>query len=139
MKLFDLLGNSASDAAENVISFSGRRHKLMADNVANIDTPGYRMKDLSVSDFESALARAIERGKQSSPSGRIGDPNGGRGSIPSEDAERLKGIVFHDDNNRSVERLIVQMTTNGDRYRGAINLLRTQRQLLRAVISETTS
>jgi len=39
-------GNGA--LLEQVINFASQRHKLMLDNIANVDTPGYRQKDLSV-------------------------------------------------------------------------------------------
>ena len=39
------------------------RQQVIADNIANVDTPGFRASSV---DFESALARAIERGSASS-------------------------------------------------------------------------
>lgn len=35
------------------------RQQVIADNIANVDTPGFRARSV---DFESALARAIEQG-----------------------------------------------------------------------------
>ncbi|WP_182379542.1 flagellar basal body protein [Nocardioides sp. WS12] len=36
------------------------RQEVIADNIANVDTPGFRAR---AADFESTLSRAIERGK----------------------------------------------------------------------------
>ncbi len=45
---------------EQVVSFSQARHTVLAGNIANMDTPGYRVRDLSVEDFQSRLREAIE-------------------------------------------------------------------------------
>lgn len=143
MGVFDLLGSSANDAMIQVIGFGTERHKVMANNIANIDTPGYRMRDLDVANFDKTLARAVERSKRP---GNLG----GRLDLPGLDsidprassrggAEKLRGIVFHDDNDRSVEKLVVDMTKNARRTQHAAALLRNQIRLLRSVISESAS
>jgi flagellar basal-body rod protein FlgB len=40
---------------ERVLNVSAERHELIVTNMANVDTPGYRTKDL---DFRSELQRA---------------------------------------------------------------------------------
>jgi len=44
---------------EKFLDVSSERHKLVTANMANIDTPGYRTKDL---DFRSELHRAVSDG-----------------------------------------------------------------------------
>jgi flagellar basal-body rod protein FlgB len=41
---------------EKMMAVASYRHKLLASNVANADTPGYRAKDIS---FQTELNRAI--------------------------------------------------------------------------------
>ena len=49
---------------EQVINFAQSRHTVLAGNVANMDTPGYQVRDLSVNEFQSRLADLIETQKQ---------------------------------------------------------------------------
>ncbi len=44
--------------------FAQRRHAILAGNVANMSTPGYKTRDLSVDDFQTNLKKAIESEKQ---------------------------------------------------------------------------
>jgi len=46
-------------ALEHAINISQKRHTLIASNISNVDTPGYKAKD---ADFRSALTRALKSG-----------------------------------------------------------------------------
>ena len=144
MGLFDLLSSSSADALEHVIAFANERHKVLANNVANIDTPGYRMHDLAVDDFDATLSKAIARGKKTNPAlPRLDLPTPAEvdraGSTRGPDAAKLRGIVFHDDNDRSIERLAITMTKNAQRQIHAVSLLRNQLQLLKSIIAESAA
>ena len=52
---------------EQVVNFSQARQNVLAGNIANLDTPGYRTRDLSVGDFHARLRQAIETRKQPKP------------------------------------------------------------------------
>ena len=45
-------------ALENVIGLTQRRHALITSNISNLDTPGYKAKDI---DFKTALSISEER------------------------------------------------------------------------------
>ena len=45
---------------QRVVQFAARRHTLIADNVANLSTPGFRPVDVSLDEFEAALGEAVE-------------------------------------------------------------------------------
>ena len=49
---------------EKVLDVTSQRHKLVVANMANIDTPGYRTKDM---DFRSELRRAVAAGTTDEP------------------------------------------------------------------------
>lgn len=53
--LFDAISAGLSRA----LTFHQKRHEILASNVANVETPGYRARDL---DFKDALATAFEVG-----------------------------------------------------------------------------
>lgn len=58
---------AATDAVgfvlHSAISGLSTRQQVIADNIANVDTPGFRARAV---DFQSALSRAIETGNGSS-------------------------------------------------------------------------
>jgi flagellar basal-body rod protein FlgB len=49
---------------ENYIALNGKRETVIASNMANVDTPGYRTKDI---DFQKELSRAMESAQQDAP------------------------------------------------------------------------
>ena len=53
-----LFGNTLT-ALEKMLDFQAERHTVLSTNVANIDTPGYKGKDLR---FSEELKRAIDAG-----------------------------------------------------------------------------
>lgn len=142
MKVFDLLGSRATEASRHVVAFSQDRHQVLADNIANIDTPGYRARDLGVIEFDATLTRAIERSRRANPNiSKLRLPTPGEierrdPSTRTRDAARLRSLVFHDHNDRSAEKLMVSVSKNRIRHDEAVGLLRSQIRILRAVIAE---
>jgi len=57
--LENLLQQTTIPLLEQVAAFGARRHTVLAGNIANIDTPDYRTRDLPVQDFEKAVQAAI--------------------------------------------------------------------------------
>ncbi len=55
-----LLQQTTIPLLEQVTAFGQRRHQVLAGNIANIDTPDYKTRDLSMPDFEQALQRAVQ-------------------------------------------------------------------------------
>ena len=43
------------------VKFTAARQKLLAENVVNVSTPGYRQKDLSLEKFQGMLRERVER------------------------------------------------------------------------------
>ena len=119
-------GNGA--LLEQVINFASQRHKLILDGIANVDTPGYRQKDLSVERFSSMLRERVEQRRQS-------------GSAGFDDMEMstenpTSGILFHDRNNRSMEQLATDLAKNAMMHNLAIELLRKQFQQMEMALRE---
>ncbi|MBL4883548.1 MAG: hypothetical protein JKY95_03295 [Planctomycetaceae bacterium] len=67
--LDSLLQQTTIPILEKVTSFGQRRHQVLVGNIANIDTPGYEMRDLPVQDFERALQQAILARRENISSG----------------------------------------------------------------------
>ena len=108
-------GNGA--LLEQVINFASQRHKLILDNIANADTPGYRQKDLSVERFSSMLRERVEQRRQTG----VADIE-----VDSSVENPVRGILFHDRNNRSMEQLATDLAKNAMMHNLAIELLRKQ-------------
>jgi flagellar basal-body rod protein FlgB len=109
-------GNGA--LLEQVINFASQRHKLILDNIANADTPGYRQKDLSVERFSSMLRERVEQRRQTG----VADFE----ELDSSVENPTRGILFHDRNNRSMEHLATDLAKNAMMHNLAIELLRKQ-------------
>jgi flagellar basal-body rod protein FlgB len=77
--LSNMFEASPLGALEQVINFTQARHGVLAGNIANIDTPGYKTRDLSVDVFQTRLKEAIQaqHAAASSPSYEI-KANGSR-------------------------------------------------------------
>ena len=128
-----LMNQTNAPLVERVLQFAAARHKLIAENMANIDTPGYRQKDLSHAKFFSMLRdRAAQRA--SAGPGTVGfDDIGVDVDQPS------KGILFHDMNNRSMEELASEQAKNGLLYTMAIEILRKQFSQMEMALRERVS
>src|SRR3978361_1335609 len=91
---------------EQMLRFTEARQGLIADNIANASTPGYRQKDLSVEKFQEVLRQNVEKQKNSGPGSVSFD------DVTSEEDESSHGILFHDGNNRSMEQLMTDNAKN---------------------------
>jgi flagellar basal-body rod protein FlgB len=119
-------GNGA--LLEQVINFASSRHKLILDNIANVDTPGYRQKDLSVQRFSSMLSQRVDQRRRSG-SASFDD-------IDMKPGNPTAGILFHDRNNRSMEQLATDLAKNAMMHNLAIELLRKQFQQMEMALKE---
>jgi flagellar basal-body rod protein FlgB len=124
-----MLNGGNAPLLEQVVQFAAARHKLIAENIANVDTPGYRQKDLSVSGFEGMLRTRVDRRNAGGGPVRFDD-------IRSEVENPERGILFHDGNNRSMERLVSDLAKNAMMHNLAIELLRKQYMGLETALKE---
>ena len=123
---------------EQVVNFSQARHTVLAGNIANMDTPGYRVRDLSVEDFQSRLREAIEtRHKPTSMS--VGNRTDERMPAMAKVAEDVKTILYHDDSNVGIEYQVTEMVKNQGRHNLALTIMKNQMKLLETAISERLS
>ncbi len=128
---------------EQMVSFSQARHSVLAGNIANLDTPGYKVRDLSVDDFQSRLKDALEtRRKQRadiSPgelaySGITSSNRRGDGML-AKASEDSKSIVYHDKSNVGLEYQVTEVLKNQMQHNLALTIMKNQFNLLEAAIS----
>ena len=124
------INDGSEPVLEQVLRFTAARHRLIAENVVNISTPGYRQKDLSVEQFQKRLAERVDQSRQSELDPISFDDVVGQ----SEDPNR--GILFHDGQNRSMEQLMSDQAKNALMHNLAIELLRRQFQTIETALKE---
>lgn len=124
--------------------FAAQRQQLIAHNVANLETPDFLAADVSVNDFRRSLAAAVEerRGTQ----GGENVPLAWRGTrevkpladggLALRPRHASPGVLFHDRNNRDLEKTMQDMVENVSAFRVASDFFRTHMDLLRAAISQ---
>ena len=122
---------------EQVVGFTQARHSVLAGNVANADTPGYRVRDLSVGAFQTELKQAIEQRRAPTPmSSDLRHTVRDRDAAMDDVRDTLRNILYHDDSNVSLEQQVNELNKNKSQHDLAIAVLRSQFDLMRAAISE---
>ena len=148
--LTSMFNSSTLPMLEQVVNFTEARHGVLAGNIANLDTPGYKTRDLSPQMFQQRLQDAIERGRQSTPTGRAPYPNGAASAASTSSSTSAKtrhselaavtgsmqGILRHDENNSSLEHQVSEISKNYAQHNLALSLMTAQFRLLRAAITE---
>src|ERR1700733_14116030 len=115
-----LLNQSDAPVLERMLDFTAARHKLIAENVVNISTPGYQQKDLSLEKFQEMLSDRIEQSDSAGPGSTSFD------DLAADVENPERGILFHDGSNRSMEQLMSDQAKNALMHNLIIELLRKQ-------------
>ncbi len=145
MTFIDGITNAgALPALEATFRFAGARQRLIASDIANIDTPDYRTRDVDPKGFQRALGEAIDRRRargsvgplvttetrevRFARDGRLElNPKSGRGNV-----------LFQDRNNRDLERLMQDLVENMGVYRIAADLIKHRMDTIQGAIRETS-
>jgi len=125
-----LLNQGSSPVLEATIQFAAARHKLIAEDIVNADTPNYRQKDLSLERFQAMLRDRLDQRKTAAP-----------GAVDFSDIRQAidhprEGILFHDGNNRSMERLMTDEAKNALMHNVAIEMLKKQFSMMEMALRE---
>ena len=141
-----MFNSTTIPALQQTLMFTERRHEVLASNIANLDTPDYRAKDLPVERFQDTLAESIERAKRPSPGHSPGLQGGRRADLLGRPLERddiasgprdaMEPIVYHDGSDVSLERQVTEMAKNSSMHNLAVATMRNQFEMLRAAITE---
>jgi len=146
--LSSIFQSSTIPVLEQVVNFTEARHGVLAGNIANLDTPGYKTRDLSPELFQEKLKEAIDISREPiSPtynsdllgltSARRADQHEAKQLKAFRQVENsTKSILRHDGDNVSMEHQINEIVKNQQQHNLAINIMSAQFRLLRAAITE---
>ena len=107
-----LFAGGSLPTLEAMLTYASARQKVLAANIANVDTAGYRTRDLPELDFRGALERSLRAG-------------------PAADA----GTVKPNGNNVDLEIEMAKMVRNHALHSTAASLLAQQFALLREAVA----
>ena len=141
--MFDLLsGNPMVQLMDHSLTLASQRMTLIASNLANIDTPGYKTRDFS---FEGALKAALseDAGQQSPASLTLTNPMHLQGDATADypattdpvrpDSER------NDGNDVSLDREDMLMARTQMAYQNASNFLQVELRKMYYLIREASA
>jgi flagellar basal-body rod protein FlgB len=135
LMLQELFGGTSIPVLEQVVNFAQTRHAILASNIANLDTPGYRTRDLSVSQFEERLREALRDREQAPESSSL--HAAAKPQDPLRGVSRnLEGILRHDQANVGIDQQIAEVSKNQSRHNLALSLMTSQFRLLQTAVSE---
>lgn len=100
-----------------------KRHAMIVNNLANINTPGYKRKDL---DFGITLEQEMQKG----PEGIMEDETSLSGSNEDQTSVRIDG------NNVDMEREVMALSETELRYQALTDLANGYFSTLKSVIRE---
>ncbi len=139
----NLTNGGTISALSTTLSFNEARLQMLANNVANIETPGFRTKTLDQVGFQRALREAL--GKHDADRTRPLDVNSGSEVQTKSDGrlmvtpsdQPVESLLFHDGTNQSIERQMSELAKTGMTHDLATTLLRGQFETLRKAIRGT--
>ncbi len=139
-----LFNSGSMPVLERMVQFTGQRHAVIADNIANLSTPYYRPKDLSAEKFQKQLRRAVnDRRATAMPRQgelRWQDTREFRfheGRLDARPETLDENIMFHDRNNRDLERIMQDLAENTLAHNAGIEMLKSEFSLLKMAIRGT--
>jgi len=140
----DIFQSGSMPVLQKLVQFTEARQKLLAHDVANLTTPYFKPVDVDPKAFQKQLGEAIDRRRQSGnpASGPLEVRDSDEVKLDSQGALTLKpsatnqNILFHDQNNRDLERVMQNLAENQLAHRVALDLLASRYGQLQTAISE---
>lgn len=115
MELFD----TVHVALERALQGSALRHEALAENLANVNTPGYRRRDV---DFQGALRSAMEGGTAAVS------------ATPMQVETDASAPMRADGNSVDVDAEAAGLAKNGLEYQALTQVLRSRDDILRSAM-----
>jgi flagellar basal-body rod protein FlgB len=120
MPLFD----SSIDAIHVALDATTMRQRAIANNLANVNTPGFKRSD--VTGFEDQLKEAVQ-------ASRAGDANAIKNLVPKMEMDETS-TMRSDGNNVDVDKEMANLSENNVRYNALVQLAGKQMDMIKSVI-----
>jgi flagellar basal-body rod protein FlgB len=143
MLIQDLENAGSLPVLGQMLQFGAQRQKLLVHNIANMETPDFRPVDVSIKDFQKNLAKAVDQ-RRAQTGGMQGDLSvddsreitQNQGALSLHPRTPSGNILYHDRNNRDLERMMQDLAENSLNYKATVDLMRRENDLLRSAISQ---
>lgn len=139
-----LTASRTMHALELAARFAEQRQQVLAENLANIDTPDYQTRRLDPKAFQASLRKALVAARQDGQRALklrgnaqfATEPDGEIRVRPA--TEPAPNVLFHDGTNARLEQTLTDISRNAMSYELSTSLLRGKFQnLLRAIRGRT--
>ncbi len=129
------MGDFTLDVLQRALDASVLRQKVIAENIANVDTPFYKRKEVV---FEDELKKALDE-KEPILRLKVTNPkhieNIESTQLPDPKVKVVDDIVFRRDrNNVDIEKELVDLAKNNILYTGLTRFVSTKFSMLRGAI-----
>jgi len=122
----DLLSDLTTQTLTKCLDAVGLRHRVIADNIANVETPGFTRSEVT---FEEQLKTAMDSDDMESAMARVQD-------VRAEVHTDRLSPARPDGNNVSVDKEMASMVKNTLQYEALVQLMNLKYAMLRTVITE---
>ena len=133
--IFGLTNDRNMRFLEKALDGSARRHEVMTNNIANVDTPNFKRSDIP---FEEELKRAME----SSSTISVQTTNPKHMSLQSSDEPSFVVVQSNDltmrkdGNNVDIDKEMTEMAKNNVYYNAYLQMLTSKLTMLKYAIQE---
>jgi flagellar basal-body rod protein FlgB len=127
---------------EQAVKAAGLRHQVIANNIANVNVPGFQASEVS---FEEQLQEAMSpQAAETGLQGLTSDPRhipinpSGRATLPVEPRVQLAagGVMRQDGNNVDIEAETAKLAANQLWYQALVRSVEDEFTRLRTAIKE---
>jgi flagellar basal-body rod protein FlgB len=140
-----LTDSRTTRAIELAAQFAEQRHRVLAENLANIDTPDYHAQQLDPQAFQSSLQKALAEARTRGNT-RLDLRDNAQFSTGADGGVVVRpvrspapNVLFHDGTNARLEQTLGDISANSLSYELALSLLKgNYEQMLRAIRGRST-
>lgn len=140
-----LTSSRTTHAVELAAQFAEQRQRVLAENMANIDTPDHYSQRLDPGAFQASLREALARADSTGQeklelrgNAQFSTDAAGHATVRPA-TEPAANILFHDGTNARLEQLVTDANENALDYEAATDLLRARLDnLMQAIKGRTT-
>ena len=136
-----LVSTPTTTLLEQTLNFTEQRHNVLLEDIANVDTPGYVQRDVSVEKFQGALQDAVAKRRASNNDAYQPKSNSavnfyaGSSLVQTKPEETVNSVAFHDRGVRNMEYLMGQVADNAMAHNTVTQLLKSRYDWINKAIS----